>query len=31
MNNRFEELFGTFHDEKLHEVFQDAQIENVRL
>ena len=31
MNNRFEELFGTFHDEKLHEVFQDAQIENVRI
>ena len=31
MENRFEELFGTFQDEKLHEVFQDAQIENVRI
>ena len=31
MNNRFEELFGAFQDEKLHEVFQDAQIENVRI
>ena len=31
MNNRFEELFGTFQDERLHEVFQNAQIENVRI
>ncbi len=31
MSNRFEELFGTFPDERLHEVFENATIENVRI
>ena len=31
MNNRFEELFGVFSEESLHEIFRDAQIQNVRI
>ncbi len=31
MSNRFEELFGTFFDEHLHESFEDAQIHNIRI
>ena len=31
MSNRFEELFGVFPDDKLHEAFENAQIKNVRI
>lgn len=31
MSNRFEELFGIFPDERLHEAFENAQIQNVRI
>ncbi len=31
MSNRFEELFGTFPDEELHEAFMGAEIKNVRI
>lgn len=31
MSNRFEELFGIFSDEGLHEIFQNAQVQNVRI
>lgn len=31
MNNSFEQLFGVFADETLHEAFKGCQIENVRI
>ena len=31
MGNYFEELFGVLQDEKLHESFVNAEIQNVRI
>ncbi len=31
MSNKFESLFGAFENEKLHEAFNDCEIENVRI
>ena len=31
MNNSFEQLFGAFSEEALHQAFKDCEIENVRI